>query len=73
MEEPLTKVRVFNTNTPKYIIEYVPVKDGKVVYEDDFNVAGVASKGSKIRLDFLDPGGATTGRPLPMGNVTDII
>jgi len=66
-------VRVFNTNTQKYILEHVPVKDGKVNYEGDFNIAGVNASGSKIRLDFLDPGGATTGRLLPTGNVTDII
>jgi len=73
IEEPITKVMVYNTNTKKYILEYVPVKDGKVNYEGDFMIAGVAAPGSKIRLDFLDPGGATTGKLLPTGSVTDII
>ncbi len=71
--EPVTEVMIYNTNTKKYIRANVPVKDGKTLYEGDFMIAGVNRPGSKIRLDFLEPGGATTGKLLPTGNVTDVV
>jgi len=71
--EPITKVKIFNINTQKYIVAHVPVKNGQTLYEGDFNIAGVNRPGSKIRLDFLDPGGATTGKLLPTGKVIDVV
>lgn len=71
--EPITQVMIYNTNTKKYIRANVPVKNGKTEYEGDFAIAGINRPGSKIRLDFLEPGGATTGKLLPTGAVTDIV
>jgi 2-methylaconitate cis-trans-isomerase PrpF len=34
-------------------------------------IPGVAGTGAPVRLDFLAPGGATTGRLLPTGRATD--
>ena len=62
-----TLVRVHNTNTKKLILAHVPVKDGEAAVEGDFALAGVAGRGARIALDFLDPGGAGTGRLLPTG------
>ena len=69
--EPFTIVRIFNTNTQKMIYARVPVQKGKVVSEGDYAIDGVPGTGAKIELSFIDPGGATTGRLLPTGNVVD--
>jgi 2-methylaconitate cis-trans-isomerase PrpF len=66
--EPMTKVRIFNTNTNKLLIAEIEVRDGEVVEEGDFAIAGVPGTGSPIMLDFGDCGGAQTGRTLPTGN-----
>lgn len=72
-EEPVTTVRIFNTNTQKMIHAKVPVRKGKVVSEGDYAIDGVPGTGAKIELSFMDPGGATTGRLLPTGHVVDEI
>lgn len=70
---PITKVRVYNTNTKKVINEYIPTPNGKLTYEGDFEISGVPGKGLKIELEFLDPSGAFSGNILPTGNVKDHI
>ena len=69
----LTKVRIHNTNTKKIIVAHVPVKDGAAAVDGDFELAGVAGTGARIALDFLDPGGAGTGRLLPTGVTREVI
>ena len=68
-----TVVRVHNTNTKKVIVAHVPVKDGEAAVEGDFELAGIAGRGARIALDFLDPGGAGTGKLLPTGQPREII
>src|SRR6267378_7214190 len=68
-----TLVRIHNTNTKKVIVAHVPVRDGEAVVEGDFELAGVAGHGARIALDFLDPGGAGTGRLLPTGRPRDVV
>src|SRR5204862_1579436 len=41
--------------------------------DGDFELPGVAGRGARIALDFLDPGGAGTGRLLPTGRTVDTI
>ncbi len=62
-----TLVRIHNTNTKKLILAHVPVRGGEAAVEGDFELAGVPGRGARITLDFLDPGGAGTGRLLPTG------
>ena len=69
--EPITVVRIFNTNTKKMIEAEVPVRDGKAVVEGDFVVPGVPGSGAKIVVNFVNSGGSKTGRLLPTGNVED--
>jgi hypothetical protein len=69
--EPLTTVRIFNTNTQKLIIAEVPVKDGKSVSEGDFQIDGVPGTGAEITLRFVAPAGGATGRLLPTRNAVD--
>jgi 2-methylaconitate cis-trans-isomerase PrpF len=68
-----TVVRIHNTNTKKLIIAHVPTVDGEAAVTGDFELAGVAGRGARIALDFLDPGGAGTGRLLPTGRVRESI
>jgi len=68
-----TLVRIHNTNTKKLILAHVPVRDGDAAVEGDFELAGVAGRGARIALDFVDPGGAGTGRLLPTGRPRDVI
>jgi 2-methylaconitate cis-trans-isomerase PrpF len=69
--EPVTVVRIFNTNTNKMIEAEVPVRDGKAVVEGDFVVPGVPGSGAKIVLNFVNSAGSKTGKLLPTGNVQD--
>lgn len=69
--EPITRVRIFNTNTKKIIEAAVPVRDGKALTEGDFVVNGVPGTGAKIVLNFVNSGGSKTGKLLPTGNRVD--
>jgi 2-methylaconitate cis-trans-isomerase PrpF len=64
-------VRIHQTNTRKIIHSRFMVRGGKAETEGDFRLPGVAGTGARIRLDFLDPGGAVTSGLLPTGNVID--
>jgi 2-methylaconitate cis-trans-isomerase PrpF len=68
-----TLVRIHNTNTKKLIVAHVPVADGEAAVSGDFELAGVAGRGARIALDFIEPGGAGTGRLLPTGRARDVI
>lgn len=70
-EEPFTTIKIFNTNSRRMIHAKVPVKKGKVVYEGDYEIAGVPRAGAKIELSFMDPGGGVTERLLPTGHTND--
>lgn len=64
-------VRIHNTNTGKIIVSRFPVAAGVLAGDGDLEIAGVAGKAAPIRLEFLDPGGAKTGRLLPTGRACD--
>jgi 2-methylaconitate cis-trans-isomerase PrpF len=64
-------VRIHNTNTGKIILARFPVTDGRLAPDGDFELDGVAGTAAPIRLEFLDPGGAKTGKLLPTGNAVD--
>jgi 2-methylaconitate isomerase len=68
-----TIVRIHNTNTGKLIVAHVPVAHGEAAVTGDFELAGVAGLGARIALDFVDPGGAGTGRLLPTGRARDVV
>jgi 2-methylaconitate cis-trans-isomerase PrpF len=66
-------VRIYNTNTRKLIVARFPMDDGKAAVEGDFVLPGVAGSGAPIKLEFLAPGGAATGRLLPTGKIVDVL
>ena len=68
-------IRSFNTNTQKVIDTTFPISDlGTPVLDlPQATVAGVPGQASKIILDFVNPGGAGTGKLLPSGNAADLL
>lgn len=66
-----TTVRILNTNTNKVIESTFETRAGIPVYAGDLTIPGVSGTGSPIELRFVDPGGASTGKLLPTGAVTD--
>lgn len=60
-------VRIHNTNTRKIIAARFEVRDGQSVESGELAIPGVDGTGAPIRLDFLSPGGASTGKLLPTG------
>jgi hypothetical protein len=66
-------VRIFNTNTRKIIRSTFPLVDGRAATDGAMAIPGVAGTGAPVRLDFLSPGGATTGKLLPTGNPVDAL
>ncbi len=71
--EPITVVRIHNTNTHKIIEAHIPVQDGVPVVTGDFSIDGVPGTGAQIMLYFQSPSGSKTGKLLPTGNVRDTI
>jgi 2-methylaconitate cis-trans-isomerase PrpF len=65
------QVRIHNTNTRKIIRSTFEVREGCSVEEGGLSIPGVHGTGAPVRLDFLEPGGASTGRLLPSGNALD--
>jgi 2-methylaconitate cis-trans-isomerase PrpF len=66
-------VRIHQVNTRRIIHARFLVRGGRAAVAGDFAMAGVAGTGSRIRLDFLAPGGGATGALLPTGNVVDTL
>ena len=66
-------VRVHNTNTKKIIWSRFPLDDGLSAVDGDLAIPGVAGTGAPVKLEFREPGGATTGKLLPTGNVADTL
>jgi 2-methylaconitate isomerase len=70
--DPAT-IRVYNTNTRKIIHATFPLEDGRARCDGDLVIPGVAGSGAPIRLNFLEPGGATTGKLLPSGRARETL
>jgi len=64
-------VRIFNTNTSKIIVSRFDVTDGLAEVDGDLTLDGVAGSGAPVRLEFMEPGGSSTGRLMPTGRVKD--
>jgi 2-methylaconitate cis-trans-isomerase PrpF len=66
-------VRIHNTNTHKIIVSRFAMDAEEAAVRGDMEIDGVAGTGAPIRLEFLDPGGARTGRLLPTGKAADVL
>lgn len=67
----MASVRLFNTNSTKRIVARFAVVGGRAVETGDQELPGVSGRAAPIRLAFLKPAGALTGRLLPTGRVVD--
>ena len=73
-------VRIWQANTAKVIVANVPVKDGQVVEEGDFELDGVTFPSAEIRLEYMELGGGDEGgggggggAMFPTGRVVDVL
>ncbi len=66
-------VRIHNTNTGKIIHAHFALDGGRAAIDGDEAMPGVAGTGAPVRLEFMAPGGAGTGRLLPTGNAADML
>ena len=71
--EPVTRVRIFNTNTRALVVAEVPVRDGRARVTGDLAIPGVPGTGAEIVMNWAATIGAKTGRLLPTGRAVDEI
>ena len=70
--EPITVVRVLNTNTNKIIEEHVRVEDGHAMVHGNEVIQGFPGTGSRIDMYFEDPAGSKTGKLFPTGQKKEV-
>lgn len=70
--EPVTVVRILNTNTDKIIEEHVRVENGHAMVHGDEVIKGVPGTGSRIDMYFENPAGSRTGKLFPTGQKKEI-
>ena len=66
-------VRIHNTNTKKIIVSRFGMDGEEAAVAGDMTLDGVAGTGAPIRLEFMEPGGAKTGKLLPTGKAADVL
>ncbi len=71
--EPITTVRVWNTNLNRELRVETPVEHGRPVESGDYVVPGVPGSGARILVDFAATAGAATGALLPTGSPIDVL
>lgn len=67
--EGLTPVRIRDLNIWQTIVVDVPTVDGRVIEHGPLRMDGVPGVGAPIAVSFVRPGGATTGRTLPLRRI----
>ncbi|MCP3997175.1 MAG: 3-methylitaconate isomerase, partial [bacterium] len=73
VHEPVTRVRVHNTNTGRILYAEVPIINGTAAVGGDYKVHGVPGTGAPIGLDFSQTAGGATGALLPTGAEKDLL
>lgn len=71
--EPVTRVRIYNTNTERIILAEVPTRGERAEVEGDYQIDGVPGKGAKILLDYSHSVGSATGKLLPTDKPKEVI
>lgn len=71
--EPVTVVRIYNTNTNSVFQAEVPVVDGRPAVQGNYHIHGVPGTGARIGLNLAGTVGSKTGKLLPTGHPTDMI
>lgn len=73
VEDGPVTVRIFNTNTQKYMLAHMEVREGHVIEEGDTTIPGVPGTAAPVRLEILEPSGSVCDGLLPTGNPTDVL
>lgn len=73
--EPITTVHMLNRNTDKYIDVTVPIDPETHTFaqEGDCAIAGVDGTAGELKVKFLNPAGAKTGKLLPTGKCVETL
>ena len=73
--EPITTVRMLNKNTDKYINVTVPIDPQTHTFaqDGDCHIAGIDGTAAELKVNFLNPAGAKTGKLLPTGHPLDVL
>jgi len=71
-------IRIWQANIGRYIVAHVPIANGAVVEEGDFELDGVTFPAAEIALEFLDPAAgerddAAHGAMFPTGAFVETI
>ena len=81
-QDGICTVRIWQKNIGKTIVAHVPIANGEVQEDGDFELDGVAFPAAEIVLEFLDPadeageggdGAALAGGLFPTGQVVDTL
>ncbi len=73
IQEPVTTVHLLNRNTDKYIDVTVPCENGAYAETGECHIAGVDGTGPELKVKFLNPVGAKTGKLFPTGKALDLL
>jgi 2-methylaconitate cis-trans-isomerase PrpF len=69
--EPVTTVRIYNTNLNRVLRVEVPVAGRRPIETGDYAIPGVPGTGACIMVDLAETAGAAAGALLPTGNPID--
>lgn len=69
----VARIVVLSVNTGQLYVAHVPVRDGRFDPEGDFAIDGVPGRGSRIGLEYLEPGGSAGRGLLPTGAVRECV
>ena len=74
-QDGVCTVRIWQKNIGKTIVAHVPIANGEVQEDGDFELDGVTFPSAEIPLEFLDPvdEGDEGGAMFPTGNVVDTL
>ncbi|MBW7970246.1 proline racemase family protein [Bradyrhizobium sp. BR 10289] len=71
--EPVTTVRIHNTNTGTILVARVPVAGARARVFGECAIPGVPGTGAEILMDYAGTIGAATGRLLPTGTAIETV
>lgn len=72
----LATVRIWQVNIQKTIIAHIPMVNGQVQEDGDFELDGVTFPAAEVELEFLDPAadeGEGAGSMFPTGRLVDVL
>ena len=72
-QDPVTPVRIRAVNTGALVEALVQTPGGRVRYDGETAIDGVAGTAAPVALNFLDVVGSRTGALLPTGKAVDVI